>query len=144
LGVLPFIWENGEENLCCLHPVKKGRKSSGNVCWRGEERLPRRRAVRQIFGEHLVTAGNTVWTSGNRRLHCVSSILSGFLLCLAVHSLRSLGLLYMVTGWGKRTFIHFFSDMKGALGFIGVFLSFLCGECVVSLLQLQMPASVLL
>lgn len=78
------------------------------MCWKGEELLPRRRAVRQIFEEHLVTAGNTVWTSGNRRLHHVSSILSGFLLCLAVHSLRSLGLLYMVISWGKRTFIHFF------------------------------------
>lgn len=32
--------------------------------------------------------------------------------------------------------------MKGALGFIGVFLSFLCGKCVVSLPQLQMPALV--
>lgn len=78
------------------------------MCWRGEELLPRHRAVRQIFEEHLVTAGNTVWTSGNRRLHCVSSILSGFLLCLAVHSLRGLGLLYMVISWRERTFIHFF------------------------------------
>lgn len=33
--------------------------------------------------------------------------------------------------------------MKGALGFIGVFLCFLSGECVVSALQLQMPVSVL-
>ena len=33
--------------------------------------------------------------------------------------------------------------MKGALGFIGVFLSFLFGECVVSPLQLQMPVSAL-
>lgn len=76
--------------------------------WRGEALLPRRRAVRQIFGEHLVTAGNTVWTSGNRRLHRVVSILSGFLLCLAVLRLRRAGLLYMVIGWGKRTFVHFF------------------------------------
>lgn len=108
LGVLPFIWENGEDNLCCLHPFKKGRKSQRNVCWRGEELLPMRWPVRQIFEEHLLTEGNTVWTSGNRRLHCVSSILSGFLLCLAVLSLRSLGLSYMVISWEKRTFIHFF------------------------------------
>lgn len=108
LGVLPFIWENGEDNLRCLLPFKKGRKSKRNVCWSEEELLPRRWAVRQIFDEHLLTAGNTVWTSGNRRLHSVFSILSGFLLCLAVHSLRSLGLLYMVISWGKRTFILFF------------------------------------
>lgn len=33
--------------------------------------------------------------------------------------------------------------MKGALGFIGLFLSFLFGECVVSLLYMKVPASVL-
>lgn len=119
LGVLPFIWENGEDNLCCLHPFKKGRKSQRNVCWRGEELLPMRWPVRQIFEEHLLTEGNTVWTSGNRRLHCVSSILSGFLLCLAVLSLRSLGLSYMVISWGKRTFNHFFLTWRERLVSLG-------------------------
>lgn len=55
--------------------------------------------------EHLVTEGNSVWTSGNRGLHCVTSILLAFLLCLAVYRLGSC--LYMLIGWREDTFIHF-------------------------------------
>lgn len=139
LGVLSFIWENGEDTLCFLHPFQNGRKSKRNVCRRGEESPPMRWPIRQILEEHLLTEGNTVWTSGNRRLRCVSSILLGFLLCLTVRSLQS----FAWSSAGKNTPLSVFSDMKRALGFIGIFLSFLVGECVVSLPQLKMPASVL-
>lgn len=138
MGVLSFIWENGEDTLCFLHPFQNGRKSKRNVCWRGEEPPPMRWPLRQILEEHLLTEGNTVWTSGNRRLRCVSSILLGFLLCLTVCSLQS----FAWSSAGKNTPLFIFSDMKRALGFIGIFLSFLVGECVVSL-PLKMPASVL-
>lgn len=114
LGVLSFIWENGEDTLCFLHPFKDGRKSKRNVCWRGDEPPPMRWPVRQILEEHLLTEGNTVWTSGNRRLRCVSSILLGFLLCLTVRSLQSLASSYMVIRWEKHTFIRFFWHEESA------------------------------
>lgn len=143
LGVLPFIWENEEDNLCCLHPFKRGKK-------RQETCVEERKCCCQGAGRAVILTspqniwqlwGNTVWTSGNRRLNCRSSILSAFSCYALLYAVWDFQVYHTCSSVrGSALLFIFLSDMNGALGFIGVFLSFLSGECVVFLSQLQMPA----
>lgn len=128
LGVLAFIWENEDDSIQCLHPFRTEENPKKRVLETGRA-AARSWQLRQI-SEHLLSGvtlvGHLVFES------YPTSRPSSWVSCYAL--LLSLwGVQACYTSNRSEALLFVFSDMKIAFGFIGVFLFFLLGECVVSL-----------
>lgn len=103
LGVLTFIWENEDDDARCLHPFKTEENPKKRVLETG--RAAAKALATKTDLRTSAVGGNTLWTSGSWKLPCVSSVLLGFLLCIAAVTLRRPGLLHIKKEWG--TFVCF-------------------------------------
>lgn len=131
MGVLPFLFggKNGEDNLGCLHPLKDARKSQSNECLSGGRAVAKRDQAPQDGSpaKHLLTVGNPVWTSAHREGYAACLPVSCYAPPPPTRSISDVSY-KLVSCAGRDAPLSAVSDMKGALGFVGVFLSFLLGE----------------
>lgn len=107
-------------------PLKTQKSPKQRVCERGGRAAAQRQRTPQDGSpaQHLLAVGNPVWTSAQRE---------GYAACLPLRfpvvppptRSSSDGL---VSGAGRDAAVPAVSDMKGALGLVGVLLSFLLGE----------------
>lgn len=128
LGVLAFIWENEDDGARCLHPFKteenpkEARVGDGKSCCQGAgngDRAPNICCRGVTLSGHLVVESYPA-SLPSCRVSCYALLLSLWDVQACYTSNRSEPLWFV------------FPDMKIALGFIGVFLSVLLGECVVT------------
>lgn len=93
LGVLAFIWENEDDSIRCLHPFKTEENPKKRMLETGRAAAKELATKTDLWTSAV--AGSTIWTSGIWKLPYVSSVLLGFLLCIAAVILRRPGLLHI-------------------------------------------------